>query len=76
MRSCHPFFLRSSPKEFLFSADTYKWETKRKEERLMGMKVKSNETLYGEKGRSLAVRCESEDSEEEKKVPEKAGITL
>jgi|GEM_PF-2801607 len=42
----------------------------------MGMKVKSNETLYGEKGRSLAVRCESEDSEEEKKVPEKAGIAL
>jgi len=57
----HPPFL---PKEFLLSADTYTWKLRRKEEKLMGLKVKGNDTLYGEEGRSLAVRYGSDDGKE------------
>jgi len=39
-------------------------ETKRREEKLMSLKVKGNDTLYGEEGRSLAVRYGSDDEKE------------
>jgi len=42
----------------------------------MSLKVKGNQTLYEEGGRSLAVRYESKDGEEEKKVPIASGMVF
>ncbi|WP_369017749.1 hypothetical protein QBE54_08370 [Thermatribacter velox] len=42
----------------------------------MSLKVKNNQALYEEGGRSLAVRYESENGEEEKKAPIASGVVF